>query len=417
MSTPAILGGQPICEKEPVYHRWPLPDEKIRSALMDVLESGVWGTLGPKSQEFAARYAAFCQAKHALPVLNGTVSLELILRALGIGRGDEVIVPPYTFTASVSAIVMVGAYPVFADIDPDTYTLDPKAAEEKITPRTKAILAVHLGGRPYDAEALNALCKKKGLFLIEDAAHAHGSSFNHRRAGSLGHVSSFSFQASKNLSCGEGGAITTSDETLYQKLWSMHHNGRPFDQYHYDHTLLGTDCRMAEWQAAVLLCNMDRLEEDNKKRMASAAYLDQHLKNMPGLRPLKQDPRITENSYHLYVFKYLEDEAKGLPRKLFIRALAMENVCMPASGYKDPIYQMEYIRGESFQKMTGREFQLDLATLPHNEQAAHKEGCWLYHSSLLGEQADMDRILEAMDRIIRSADQIKKAYDEGRLGK
>lgn len=417
MSTPAILGGQPICEKVPAYHSWPIPSESIRSALIDVLESGVWGTLGPKSQEFANRYAAFCQAKYALPVLNGTISLELILRALGIGRGDEVIVPPYTFTASVSAIVMVGAYPVFADIDPDTYTLDPKAAEEKISPRTKAILAVHLGGRPYDADALEELCRRKGLYLIEDAAHAHGSSFNHRRAGSLGHVSSFSFQASKNLSCGEGGAITTSDEALYKKLWSIHHNGRPFDHYHYDHTHLGTDARMAEWQAAVLLCGMDRLEADNQKRMASAAYLDENLKSIPGLRALKKDERITENSYHLYVFKYLEEEAGNLPRDLFIRALAKENVCMPASGYKDPIYQMEYIRGASFKKMTGREFSLELATLPHNEQAAHKEGCWLYHSSLLGEKADMDRILEAMERIIRHADQIKKADTEGRLCK
>ncbi|MBQ4074231.1 MAG: DegT/DnrJ/EryC1/StrS family aminotransferase [Clostridia bacterium] len=417
MSLPAILGGHPVCSQLPDYHRWPVPDEKIRAALSDVLQSGVWGTLGPRSREFAARYAAFCQAKYALPVLNGTVSLELILRALGIGRGDEVIVPPYTFTASVSAIVTAGAYPVFADIDPDTYTLDARAAEERITPRTKAILGVHLGGRPYDADALDALCQRKGLYLIEDAAHAHGSSFNHRRAGSLGHVSSFSFQASKNLSCGEGGAITTSDDMLYQKLWSMHHNGRPFGEYQYDHAILGTDGRMAEWQAAVLLCGMDRLEADNQKRMAAAAYLDENLQRMKGFRPLKRDERITENSYHLYVFKYLEEEAKGLPRKLFIRALAKENVCMPASGYKDPIYHMEYIRGQSFHKMTGREFQLDLSTLPHNEQAAHKEGCWLYHASLLGEKADMDRILEAMDRIIRHADQMKKTWDEGRLGK
>lgn len=417
MSLPAILGGHPIRDTEPAYQKWPLPNDCIRNALIGVLESGNWGTLGPKSREFSARYADFCQAKYCLPVINGTVSLELILRALNIGRGDEVIVPPYTFTASVSAIVMVGAYPVFADIDPDTYTLDPEAAEAKITPRTKAILAVHLGGRPYDADALMELCERKGLYLIEDAAHAHGSSFMGRRAGSLGHASSFSFQASKNLSCGEGGAITTSNEELYKTLWSLHHNSRPFDHYHYDHPLLATDARMAEWQAAVLLCNLERLEKDNLRRMENAAYLDARLARMPGLCPLKKDERITENSYHLYVFKYINEEAHVLPRKLFIQALARENVCLPASGYKDPIYHMEYIQGPSFEKMTGRKFDLDLSTLPHNELAAGSQGCWLYHSSLLGEKADMDRILEAMERILKHSDAIRKADAEGRLGK
>lgn len=403
----ACLGGTPVCLESPETLRWPTGGELEREALLRVLASGTWGTLGPENAAFSEEYAKYCHARYALPVLNGTVSLELLLRALGIGRGDEVIVPPYTFTASVTAIALVGAMPVFADIDPDTYTISPESTEAAITERTRAIIGVHLGGRPFDVDAIKAIADRHGLHLIEDAAHAHGSEWQGRRVGSLGTAGSFSFQASKNISCGEGGAITTNDEALYQRLWGIHHNGRKYGEYGYDHPYLGTDARLAEWQCAMLRARMARLDADIDRRMDSARYLDEQLAQFPFFRAMKPDQRITRNGLHLYSFKYLEEGLKGLSRSVFLKALAAENVCMAADGYSQPIYELEFLRTAAFEKAAGCAFiPPKPETMPHNERAAKKEGAWLYHSSLLGERRDIDKIIEAFAKIQQQADEL-----------
>ena len=190
MSKLALLGGTPVLAKHPDHFSWPRAVESARESLKRTLNSGIWGTLGPENERFAAKYAAYCHTKHCLPVLNGTISLELIFRALDIGWGDEVIVSPYTFSASVHSIVLAGAMPVFADTDPETFTLLPSSVEERITPRTKAVLGVHLGGRPFDFDQIDTITRKHGLILIEDAAHAHGSEWRSRRCGSLGRAGS-----------------------------------------------------------------------------------------------------------------------------------------------------------------------------------------------------------------------------------
>ncbi|NLG24040.1 MAG: DegT/DnrJ/EryC1/StrS family aminotransferase [Clostridiales bacterium] len=409
MSKLAILGGAPMLAELPAYTRWPVPGNDAAEALNAVLESGVWGTLGPANAAFAAQYAAYCGTRFALPVLNGTVSLELILKALGVGYGDEVIAPPYTFTATIHAIVSVGATPVFADIDPGSYTLCPISCEQMITPRTRAIIAVHLGGRPADWDALSEVAGRHGLPLIEDSAHGAGSEFRRRRTGSLGVAGSFSFQASKNLSSGEGGAITTNDEALYHRLWSLHHNGRAFGDGGYDHPVLGTDARLSEWQCAMLLAGMKRLDADNERRMRSAAILDRALGRLPFIEPMRPDDRITRNGIHMYVFKYKKEGLKGLPRSLFIKALAAENVCQPAEGYCDPIYDMGFLRSAAYQKATGSVFKDSSARLPGNELAAREQGCWLYHASLLGDDEDIYRIVEAAERVAGQADELMRA--------
>ncbi len=409
MSELAILGGHPILEKKPAYMKWPTGGPLEREALLRTLDSGVWGTLGEENAAFARRYAEYCGVKHALPVLNGTVSLELIFRALEIGYGDEVIVPPYTFSASVHGIILAGAAPVFADIEPDTYTICPKSVEENITSRTKAILGVHLGGRPVDMDALGVIACKYGLYLIEDAAHAHGSEWCGQRTGSLGEAGSFSFQASKNISCGEGGAITTNNTKLYERLWSLHHNGRGYGDGGYDHPLLGTDARLAEWQCAVLSARMDRIDQDIESRMHAAARLDEALGKLPFIEVMRQDPRITRNALHLYTFKYKADALGGLPRDLFIRALDAENVCMPAIGYSEPIYDMQMLYTEDYRRMTGCRFENPKDMLPYNERAARVEGCWLYHSSLLGTDRDTDRIVEGFERVAAGAEQLRRS--------
>lgn len=412
MSRLAILGGTPVFEQLPDYTRWPRGGEKEKEALLRTLHSGVWGGLGEENRRFSEAYAAYCQTRYALPVLNGTVSLELIFRALGIGYGDEVIVPPYTFSASVHSIALCGAMPVFADIDPETFNLDSASVEQRITPRTRAILGVHLGGRMFDADALGGIAQRHGLYLIEDAAHAQGSEWKGCRAGSLGAAGSFSFQATKNICSGEGGAITTNDPALYEKLWSLHAGGCAFGAEQEEHSWLGTNARLSEWQCAILLARLERLDGDIELRMKNAAYLDKQLSELPYFRALRADERITRHSMHLYCFRYLPEGLDGLPRRIFIKALAAELGNVVCEGYCDPIYEMAMLYSDDFQKMTGRTFVNPREMLPGNERIAHAEGCWMTHSSLLGPQQDMDRIVEAFAKVGSGADELRKAFGQ-----
>ena len=309
MSKLAIKGGKPLIEKS--FPSWPQASEREANQLKKVLDSGRWGLLGSEVMEFTKRYAAYSDAKYAVATSNGTVSLELILRSLNIGRGDEVIIPSYTFVATASAVTFVGAAPIFADIDENTYTIDPKSMEEQITPNTKAIIAVHVGGRPCDMDEILKIAKKHGLYIIEDAAQAHGSEWKGTRVGSIGDAGAFSFQASKNLSCGEGGVVTTNNEDLYHTIWSIHHCGRENgNDSAYNHPILGTDARMAEWQAAILNVQMDRLDADTEKRMANAKYLTDKLQGLDFIETLYEDPRITRNSYHVLSLSTKREDVK-----------------------------------------------------------------------------------------------------------
>lgn len=406
----AILGGTPINQDYPAYMAWPVAGPLEREAIMNTLHSGKWGTLGPSSIEFGKKYAEYCQAKHALPVLNGTVSIEMILRGLGIGYGDEVILPPYTFSATAHAIVNAGATPVFADTDPETFTIDPASIEAAITSRTAAIIGVHLGGRPFDFDAVKAIADKHGLPIIEDAAHAHGSEWCGRRCGSLGRAGSFSFQNSKNLNSGEGGAITTNDTALYEKVWSIHHNGRGFGSTGCDYNCLSTDARISEWQAAILLARMQRIDKDIDVRQKNADRLSKALASMPFIKLLKEDSRITRNSLHLFCFRYNAEALDGLSREIFVKAIAAEKVASIASGYCEPIYDMGILYSDDYKKMTGSTFVNPKAHLPGNELIAHKEGCWIYHSSLLGNDADTDKLIEAFGRVAAQAGELKKTF-------
>lgn len=404
MASLALTGGYAVKSQPGGYLTWPVGGPLEEEALKRVIRSGQWGTMGPEATAFSREYADYCQAKHGLSVINGTVSLELILRALEIGRGDEVIVPPYTFSATVHAVCMAGAVPVFADTDQQTYTLLPASVEDRITPRTRAIIAVHLGGRPCDMDALNEIASRHHLALIEDAAHAHGSEWKGQRAGSLGTAGSFSFQASKNISCGEGGFITTNDTALYEKLWKIHNSGRELNGP--IEPVVSANARMAEWQAAVLRARMERIDRDIETRSANAEYLSRQMERFPFLETLQEDERVTRNSLHLFVFKYKSQGLKGVGRDLFIRALNAENVAMAAEGYNEPIYRMRFLYDDAFTRMTGCVFTDPTDQLPNNENCAAREGCWLYHSSLLGDRRDMDDMLEALEKIERHADEL-----------
>lgn len=408
MSKLAINGGNPIRQKP--FDSWPKGNEEEISRLENVLKSGRWGTLGAEATKFAERYASYCGTKYAIATPNGTVSLELILRSLNIGRGDEVIVPAYTFVATVSAVTFVGATPIFADIDENTYNIDPASIEQHISPRTKAIIAVHLGGRSCDMDSILEIASRHNLYVIEDAAQAHGSEWEGQKVGSIGDAGSFSFQNSKNLTCGEGGMVTTNNEDLYKMIWSIHNCGRDYDdKVWYQHPNLGTNARMSEWQAVILDVQMNRLENDIDIRMSNAEYLTKRLKELDFIEVMSSDSRITRNTYHLYVFKYKKDKCYGIHRDLFVKALHAEGIGVCATGYFLPIYKMEFLNTAAFRKATGCAKSYNNVRLPVNDMAAYEEGAWIAHTGLLGEKQDIDDIVDAMIKIYENADELLKA--------
>ena len=302
------------------------------------------------------------------------------------------ILPSYTFVGTASPIVYVNAKPVFVDIDPETYCIDPEFVEKAITERTKAIISVHVAGQPADMDRLTEIAEAYNLTLIEDAAQAHCSEWDGRRVGAIGDIGVFSFQSSKNLNCGEGGAIVTNDDELYRLCWSIHNCGRELDGEWYRHVRLGGNCRMTEFQAAILLAQLDRLEEQSRRREENALYLTERLSEVPGIEPLKRMPKVTRHSYHLYIFRYLESEFGGLPRDRFIEALRAEGIpCSP--GYT-PLHEMTFLNG----KVSGR--------LENTEKACHKEAVWLKQNLLLGTKEDMDDIVEAIVKIRDNVSQI-----------
>jgi len=259
MAKLALKGGKKA--KHKAFPVWPQFDDREREALEEVLQSRVWWrTPGTKTLEFEKEFARFHGAKHGIAVTNGTAALEVTMSALGIGPGDEVIVPDFTFVATASAVLYASALPVMVDVSPETYCLDPQLAEAVVTPKTKAIIAVHMGGNPSDLDALGSLATRKGISLVEDSAHAHGSEWNGRRLGTFGAASTFSFQSSKLMTAGEGGIIITNDDAFERLARSVHDCGRMSGEWFYSHYINGSNYRLSEWQGAILSAQLTRLD-------------------------------------------------------------------------------------------------------------------------------------------------------------
>ena len=282
METLAILGGIPT--KTTPFPEWPQYDEGERDALLNVLDSKAWWrTPGTQTLEFEKEFAAYQQGKHGIACTNGTAALEIVMAALGIGLGDEVIVPDSTFVATASAVLYAGAMPVMVDVDPGTYCIDTTKVEVAITKRTKAIIAVHVAGHPADLDALQAIAKKHNLILVEDSAHAHGSEWKRHKVGSIGKVGTFSFQQSKLMTAGEGGMIVTNDDELEVRLRSVHDCGRMPGEWFYSHFINGSNYRLSEWQGTVLRQQLKRLDSQAAKRTPNAAFLNKHLEQIEGI--------------------------------------------------------------------------------------------------------------------------------------
>ena len=394
-------GGDPV--RVHPFPSWPVWDGREEQALLSVLHSGHWGELNnPIVQEFEQRFATLQQATHCVAMVNGTAALRVAYRALGVGIGDEVIVPPYTFIATASAALEIGAIPIFADVDPHTYLLDPAAAEAAITPRTKAIVPVHVAGCLADMDAFTALAAKHGVRLVEDASQAVGASWKGRGAGALGDLGTVSFQASKNLNAGEGGAIVTNDKDLAEMVWSLHNVGRVRSGAWYQHDLLGGNERLTAFQAALLLAQMERLPQQMAAREEAASYLDAALAAIEGIRPMAYPSGVTVHAHHLYVFQYDATAFHGLSRDDFVQALRAEGI--PCSAGYSMLPQAAAIRTEVARlcRLLGRTDDPLAVALPNAERAC-AEGIWLRQSMLLAPEEDLHDIVTAIEKIQRYA--------------
>src|SRR5581483_2707278 len=286
---------------------WPVFDKVEESALLDVVRSAAWGRgSGKQVENFEAAYASLTGAKGCLATANGTSALLVSLGALGIGPGDEVIVPPYTFVATVNAVLAFQAMPVFVDSDRETFQMDHRKLEAAITDRTAAIIPVHLGGNTCHLDAILAIARKHNVPVVEDACQAHLSEWRGRKAGTYGATGCFSFQASKNLNSGEGGAILTNDPDLLEKCYAFHNNsrGRRSAGHDFTYSARGLNLRMTEFQGALLTAQMTRLESQSQKRTDNAVYLTSLLREIPGIAPGRPYEGCTRNAYHLYMFRY-----------------------------------------------------------------------------------------------------------------
>jgi len=409
MSVLAINGGQPT-RTTPVGVAWPVFDQREIDAVTDVVRSGKWGsTSGTYVRKFEGAFAQFCGAKHALCLTTGSAGLEVALRAAGVTAGDEVIVPPYTFIATASSVCMIGGVPVFVDIEPGTMNMDPSKIEEAITPRTKAIVPVHIGGRPADMDGIMAAAEKHGLAVIEDSCQAHGASWRGHKVATLGTGGAFSFQASKNLNAGEGGAIVTNDDDFYLRCYSIVNVGRVPQGEWYQHEFLGSNYRMTEFQGAILLAQLTRWEEQAAKRDENAARLTELLDGIDGVATLDKAPRVTRNAWHLYVFRYLAKQI-GIPKARFIEAVNAERINL-STGYSplhtSGLFQRFSKQLEAVGFYGGHAIDYSALDLPATQNACDNEACWFPQSTLLGPVSDMDDIAAAIRKVCEHADELR----------
>lgn len=425
MNKLALKGGAPV--RTAPWPSWPVVGREEEESVLAVLRSGKWWRFSygkgiemaeneedPQSTvaKFQRDFARVHGCKFGIAAANGTVTLEIALRAIGLKPGDEVIVPAYTFIATASSVLTVGGVPVFVDIEPDTYNLDPSRIEEAITKRTRAIIPVHFGGQPCSMDAINAIARKHGLVVIEDAAHAHGASYKGRMCGSLGLCGSFSFQNSKNMTAGEGGIITTNDAALAEKceslVWAGRRKGHPW----YRHFTLSGNYRLTEFQGAILSAQLDRLESQTRKRFENATYLNSLLSQINGIQPLAIRPETTMHSFHVYMFRYDTEAFRGLPKQKFCDAMAAEG-CGAFGGYETPLYKNPMFLNKDFfngpfpvvKGIADRD--IDYASFatkcPVSERACASEAVWFSQAMFLAEKKDMDELASAVRKIQENA--------------
>lgn len=412
---PALLGG-PKAHPGP-FPGWPVFDGEEEDGLSEVLKSKLWGRLnGTRVAEFEKAYSRLTGAKHCLGVSSGTSALSTILGALDIGPGDEVVIPVYTFVATYNAVVLYHALPVFVDTDLESFQIDASKIESAINSNTKLVMPVHIGGSPADLDSIMEVTAKAKVPMVEDACQAHLASWKGKMVGSYGLAGAFSFQSSKNLNSGEGGAITTNDEAFAETCYRFHNQGQGGHGTSY---LAGSgtrasNMRLTEFQGALLLVQMGRLEEQARKRSENASYLTSLLREIPGIYPAKLYQGTTNSAYHLYMFRFDKKHFAEMDRSQFLKALAAEGV--PCSSGYGTMNKDKYVRdlatNRHYLKIYGKKTMqewLERNQCPQNDILAGEQGVWLTQTMLLGDRTDMEQIAEGIQKIQHHAADIAKA--------
>ena len=394
----AINGGPKTITRN---FEWPLFDKNEIEAISEITKSGNWGNPDCAGivEEFEKEFAAYCGTKYALTCVNGSVALRLALIACGVRPGDEVIIPPYTFIATASIVLEANCVPVFVDIEPDTYNIDPAEIEKAITSKTRAIIPVHFAGLSCNMDAIMQIAEKHNLTVIEDAAHSHGGEYKGEKLGSIGHAGCFSFQSSKNLTSGEGGMVITSDDKLYRMMNSLRNVGRIEGGQWYEHHYLGCNYRLTQLQASLLKEQFKRLDGQTRLRDENGRYLAGLLGEINGIKPLRRDIGETLHTYHIFIFKYDKSRFNDLPKNEFSEMLAAEGVpCF--MGYPEPLYKQPLFQNKNFMCYAiPDEVSYKDVSCPVTEKACYEDAVWILQNTILGTKEDMKSIASAIKKI------------------
>ena len=419
MSELAILGG--LKTRTEPYPQWPVWDQREIDAVTEVIKSGRWGGYpypGPKTAELAKKFAELQGGGYAVPMINGTVTMEVALRAAGVGWGDEVIVPAYTFQATASAPMAAGAIPVIVDVDPNTYCLSAEAAAKAITSKTKAIIPVHLGASMADMDAIMELAEKHNLIVIEDCAHAHGAKWNGQGAGTVGHFGSFSLQSSKTLTSGEGGILLCKSAEHAALAASIIDCGRPHalgggDEDSNGLAVQGGNYRLSELQAALALVGIERFPEQAKQREAMAAYMDEALSEIKGIRVLKRDERHTTRSFYRYIFA-IDPAEFGMQHDLLCGALDAEGIDAWTGYHAMNNYDLFQPQKSKLAVPNAfpEYFDFEKLDLPEAIRACEHEAVWLDEAIFRAGPQGVDDAIEAIKKIQKNAVELNNAADE-----
>lgn len=406
--------------------KWPLWDQGTMMLIEQVFQSGRWAISGQwkgeKSQceRFEEQYAAFNGSGWCCAFDHGSSALLATMQGLGIGPGDEVIVPALTWVACIISICNINATPVVVDVDPDTYCISPESIRKAITPHTKAIMPVHLYGCMADMDAIMQIAQEKGLYVIEDASHSHGSMWKDKYAGSIGHAGCFSFQQGKVMTSGEGGAVITNDSQLYHRLQEIRTNSRiymPQGDCVMDHMqlaesgqILGTNYCITEFQAAILQDQLSKLEMWNRHKEENAKYLDRALSCIPGIRAMYHALQVSKQSYYRYCLRIDKQKFSGKPVSRICQALEAELGIVIEQPYpslnRNILYRPDTLQTYQWSTEYAKRLRLGETHFPVAEKAAFDEGVIFHHSFLMGTKEDMDRIIAAYEKVQHYADEL-----------
>lgn len=404
----AVLGGQPV-RSEP-FPSWPIWDEADEQAVIPVLRKGRWSR-NAVVNEAEADFAKLMGTKRCVLTFCGTQALIVSLHTVDVGAGDEVIVTPYTFVATIHAILQNNALPVFVDVDPDTWSMDPDKIPEKMSEHTYAILPVHIGGSPCNIGKIMQIAKEHDLRVVEDACQAHMSEWKGKKVGSFGDFGCFSLQNGKVITCGEGGAIIGDDDELMDRAHSYHNFARPHGSFRtgeYGYAGMGTKARITEFQASIVKTQMDTSDQEIARRDQNGKYLASKLKVIPGIVPRREYAETTRVSHYTFGFRYKADQFDGLSRDQFLRAVRAEGIPIGHSlgnisrhsqnreGSIEGVLKSKTFKAIYSEKRI-RDYR-DRLSCPEVEQLV-KETAGFSQNLLLGTKEDMDNIVDAVQKV------------------